>query len=97
MNFFTDGSEESKENVTVNRGERRRQKKPQAAQRIPRSVSEEVLALEGKFQPPQHEKEASLPTAQASKRTRRARRRGIQFITLVGHSKLLILIHFSLY
>ncbi|XP_065068676.1 transmembrane protein 237B-like [Rhopilema esculentum] len=66
-------SEESKENVTLGRSERRRQRKPQNAQRIPRSVSEEVLALEGKFQP-HIESEVTQKVAQG-KRSRRSRRR----------------------
>jgi len=70
-------SEEAKESSTASRSERRRQKKPQNAQRIPRSVSEEVLALEGKFQP-QYEQEASVSAAQPSKRSRRARRRDLE-------------------
>ena len=75
LKTFVDVSEEAKESSTASRSERRRQKKPQNAQRIPRSVSEEVLALEGKFQP-QYEQEASVLAAQPSKRSRRARRRG---------------------
>lgn len=70
-------SEDSKENLTPGRSERRRQRRPQHAQRMPRSVSEEVLALEGKFHPQMEQETAAKPPQ--GKRNRRTRRKGLYF------------------
>ena len=75
--FFVELSEESKENVTLSRNERRRPRKPQNQQRIPRSVSEEVLALEGRFQPQVEQESTAVAAMVPNKRSRRARRRGL--------------------
>lgn len=71
-------SEESKENVTLSRNERRRPRKPQNQQRIPRSVSEEVLALEGRFQPQVEQESTAVAAMVPNKRSRRARRRDLE-------------------
>ena len=73
--LFLDMSEDSKENLTPGRSERRRQRRPLNAQRMPRSVSEEVLALEGKFQPHVEQETAAKPPQ--GKRNRRTRRKGL--------------------
>ena len=75
-------SADSKENIGVGRSDRRKPRRVQNTQRMPRSVSEEVLALEGKFQASVDQDNAGRPPQ--GKRSRRSRRRGGSYLHLYG-------------